>query len=173
MNRGGLAGSAWELDDRFTAYDAEGVAAAGLDGSKLLLRVDLADPATAATMSGAAAAVAAMARRRLPVMVEPLPVSRGADGKLAVSKDEDALIRALADRRIGSAALDVTAIEPLPKDSPLWTFANVLISPHSAGCGKDGSERFNAIFAENLRRYQAGEPLIGVVDWEKIADGVL
>jgi phosphoglycerate dehydrogenase-like enzyme len=48
----------------------------------------------------------------------------------------------------------------------------VLISPHSAGCGKDGSERFNTIFAENLRRYQAGEPLLGVVDWEKIADGV-
>ena len=45
----------------------------------------------------------------------------------------------------------------------------MLISPHSAGCGKDGSERFNVIFAENLRRYRAGEPLIGVVDWEKIA----
>ncbi len=42
----------------------------------------------------------------------------------------------------------------------------MLISPHCAGCGKDGSERFNAIFAENLRRYRAGEPLIGVVDWE-------
>ena len=85
--------------------------------------------------------------------------------------DEDALVRALAAKRIGGAALDVTMVEPLPKDSPLWTFENVLISPHSAGCGKDGSERFNAIFAENLRRYQAGEPLLGVVDWEKIADG--
>ena len=87
--------------------------------------------------------------------------------------DEDALIRALdgqAHRRRrarchhGRAAAGV---------SPLWTFDNVLISPHSAGCGKDGSERFNAIFAENLRRYRAGEPLIGVVDWEKIADGVM
>ena len=86
--------------------------------------------------------------------------------------DEDALIRALAARRIGGAALDVTMVEPLPKDSPLWGFDNVLISPHSAGCGKDGSERFNTIFAENLRRYQAGEPLIGLVDWEKLADRV-
>jgi len=83
--------------------------------------------------------------------------------------DEDALVRALAAQRIGGAALDVTTVEPLPADSPLWTFDNVLISPHSAGCGKDGSERFNVIFAENLRRYRAGEPLIGVVDWEKIA----
>jgi phosphoglycerate dehydrogenase-like enzyme len=86
--------------------------------------------------------------------------------------DEEALMRALADKRICGAALDVTAVEPLPKDSPLWTFHNVLISPHSAGCGKDGSERFNVIFAENLRRYRAGEPLLGVIDWEKLADGV-
>jgi phosphoglycerate dehydrogenase-like enzyme len=86
--------------------------------------------------------------------------------------DEAALIRALAAGRIGGAALDVTTVEPLPADSPLWTFDNVLISPHSGGCGQDGSERFNAIFAENLRRYRTGEPLIGVVDWEKIADGV-
>jgi phosphoglycerate dehydrogenase-like enzyme len=85
--------------------------------------------------------------------------------------DEDALIRALAGNRIGGAALDVTAVEPLPADSPLWTFDNVLISPHSAGCGKDGSERFNAIFAENLRRYRTGEPLIGVVDWERSPPG--
>jgi D-2-hydroxyacid dehydrogenase (NADP+) len=83
--------------------------------------------------------------------------------------DEEALIRALTAKRIGGAALDVTTVEPLPADSPLWTFDDVLISPHSAGCGKDGSERFNAIFAENIRRYRAGEPLIGLVDWEKIA----
>ena len=80
--------------------------------------------------------------------------------------DEDALIRALKANRIGGAALDVTTVEPLPASSPLWTLDNVLISPHCAGCGKDGSERFNAIFAENLRRYRAGEPLIGLVDWE-------
>ncbi len=86
--------------------------------------------------------------------------------------DEDALIRAITAKRIGGAALDVTMVEPLPADSPLWTFDNVLISPHSAGCGKDGSERFVAIFSENLRRYRAGEPLLGLVDWEKIADGV-
>jgi phosphoglycerate dehydrogenase-like enzyme len=87
--------------------------------------------------------------------------------------DEDALIRALSEKRIGGAALDVTTVEPLPVDSPLWTFDNVLISPHSAGCGQDGSERFNVIFAENLRRYRDGEPLIGVVDWEKIAPAAL
>jgi phosphoglycerate dehydrogenase-like enzyme len=83
--------------------------------------------------------------------------------------DEDALIRALSARRIGGAALDVATVEPLPADSPLWTLDNVLISPHCGGTGKDGSERFLELFAENLRRYRAGEPLIGVVDWERLA----
>jgi phosphoglycerate dehydrogenase-like enzyme len=82
--------------------------------------------------------------------------------------DEEALIRALRSGSIGGAALDVTMIEPLPADSPLWTFENVLISPHSAGTGDDGAERFISLFEENLRRYRAGEPLIGAVDWETI-----
>jgi phosphoglycerate dehydrogenase-like enzyme len=83
--------------------------------------------------------------------------------------DEDALIRALKAGRIGGAALDVTNVEPLPPDSPLWTFDSVLITPHCGGTGKDGSDRFIVLFDENLRRYRAGEPLLGVVDWEKMA----
>jgi hypothetical protein len=50
MNRGGLAGTAFEIDDRFTAYDAASIAAAGYEGGKMLLRVDPQDPATAATL---------------------------------------------------------------------------------------------------------------------------
>jgi phosphoglycerate dehydrogenase-like enzyme len=83
--------------------------------------------------------------------------------------DEDALIRALRDGRIGGAALDVTTVEPLPPESPLWTFDNVLISPHCAGTGNDGAERFLALFEENLRRYHADERLLGAVNWEKLA----
>jgi phosphoglycerate dehydrogenase-like enzyme len=83
--------------------------------------------------------------------------------------DENALIQAIASKQIGGAALDVATVEPLPADSPLWTFENVLISPHCAGCGSDGLDRFNAILEENLRRYRAGEPLIGVIDWESAA----
>ena len=50
MNRGGLAGAAFELDDRFTGYDADAIAAAGFDGGKMLTRIDLADPATVDTL---------------------------------------------------------------------------------------------------------------------------
>jgi phosphoglycerate dehydrogenase-like enzyme len=78
--------------------------------------------------------------------------------------DEQALIRALREGWIASAALDVFDEEPLPPDSPLWDMENVIVSPHISG----GTEIYNVravdIFAENLRRYLAGEPLRNVVD---------
>jgi phosphoglycerate dehydrogenase-like enzyme len=83
--------------------------------------------------------------------------------------DEAALIRALETRRIGAAALDVTTVEPLPPDSPLWRMENVLISPHVSGTGKDGSEGFDRIFSENLSRYRSSRPLLHVVEWDNTA----
>ena len=80
--------------------------------------------------------------------------------------DEPALIDALRSKRIHAAALDVTEIEPLPPESPLWDLDNVLISPHVSGTGKDGYARFKEIFHENYRRFRAGEPLQYLVDWE-------
>lgn len=77
--------------------------------------------------------------------------------------DEAALAEALAARRIAGAALDVTDPEPPAPDSPLWTFDNVLISPHVAGGGSTGFERFRALFAENLELYRAGKPLLNLV----------
>lgn len=94
MNRGGLAGSAWELDDRFTAYDPAGLTESGLDGGKMLLRVDPGDPASLETLQACAHAVSALARRRMVAMVEPLPAYRSADGSLALAGDADSLIRA-------------------------------------------------------------------------------
>jgi phosphoglycerate dehydrogenase-like enzyme len=70
-----------------------------------------------------------------------------------------ALIRALKDKKIAGAALDVFPEEPLPKDSPLWKFPNVIISPHIAGISPHYDARAVALFTENLRRFLAGEPL--------------
>lgn len=80
--------------------------------------------------------------------------------------DEAALIEALKASRIAGAALDVTVKEPLPPEHPLWAMENVLISPHVAGGGGDpgGYKRFARRFAENLRRLQAGEPLLARID---------
>jgi phosphoglycerate dehydrogenase-like enzyme len=70
--------------------------------------------------------------------------------------DEAALIAALRTGHVGYAALDVTAVEPLPADSPLWDMPNVLISPHSASTVAAENQRIVAIFARNLARWQAG-----------------
>ena len=61
MNRGGLQGAVFELDDRFTAYDADTIAANGLDGGKMLTRIALDDPGTVATLEASGRAVTALA----------------------------------------------------------------------------------------------------------------
>jgi len=78
--------------------------------------------------------------------------------------DEAALVRALREGWIGGAGLDVFEQEPLPADSPLWALENVLLSPHVAGFTPHYDRRAAALFAENLRRYLAGEPLLNLVD---------
>jgi phosphoglycerate dehydrogenase-like enzyme len=65
---------------------------------------------------------------------------------------------------MGGAALDVIAREPLPAESALWDLPNVLISPHITGITPAYTDRALALFAENLRRYVAGEPLLNAVD---------
>lgn len=81
--------------------------------------------------------------------------------------DEPALIDALRSGIIGGAALDVFAREPLPADSPLWTLPNVLLSPHVSGFTPEYDARAMALFAENLRRYVAGERLLNVAELER------
>ncbi len=78
--------------------------------------------------------------------------------------DEEALIEALREGRIGGACLDVFAEEPLPEDSPLWDMLNVIITPHNSWSSPHIDEREIELFLENLRRYVAGEPLRNVVD---------
>ena len=95
MNRGGLPGSAFEFDDRFTGYDAAGIAASGLDGGKMLLRIDPADPATAATMQACGDAVSDLAGRQLRAVIEPFWIRRD-NGKPANDLSPDAVIRSAA-----------------------------------------------------------------------------
>jgi hypothetical protein len=71
MNRGGIAGATWTIDDRFTAYDAAAIEAFGFEGGKLLLRIDPADERTPRTLEASARAVSALAARRRIAMVEP------------------------------------------------------------------------------------------------------
>ena len=78
--------------------------------------------------------------------------------------DEEALAQALRERQIEAALLDVFAQEPLPSSSPLWGLPGVIISPHVAGWAPNYNERAAELFAENLRRYAAGEELLNRID---------
>ncbi len=95
MNRGGLAGSVWELDDRFTAYDTKAIATSRLDGGKMLLRIDNEDPGTLPTLVGCAEAVTELAQERVMALIEPLPYTRQEDGRAVLLEDDGALIRAI------------------------------------------------------------------------------
>jgi phosphoglycerate dehydrogenase-like enzyme len=81
--------------------------------------------------------------------------------------DEAALARALAEKRIAGAAIDVFAEEPPPIGHPFYQLDNVLVSPHVSGFLPSYDDRCVELFAENLRRYLAGAPLLNLVDRAK------
>jgi phosphoglycerate dehydrogenase-like enzyme len=81
--------------------------------------------------------------------------------------DEAALADALRQKKIAAAALDVLEKEPLPPDSPLWDMDNVLVTPHTGSVTPRLWERQYALISENVGRFLAGEPLLGVVDKHK------
>ena len=81
--------------------------------------------------------------------------------------DEKALAAALRENKIGGAALDVFPKEPLDPQSALWDVPNLLITPHTAALTDKIWERHYTLFSENLRRYLAGEALLGIVDKHK------
>lgn len=85
-------------------------------------------------------------------------VGRGA------SVDEAALARALGEGRLAGAAVDVFAEEPPPAGHPLYALDNVIVSPHVSGFLPSYDEKCSVLFAENLRRYLAGQPLLNLVD---------
>lgn len=90
---------------------------------------------------------------------------------IAVSRggiyDMNGLVKALDEKRLAGAGVDVTDPEPLPKDHPLWKFENAIITPHIAGRSDRDAGRMVGTIQENIRRFVAGKPLINVVDKKK------
>lgn len=95
MNRGGLRGAAFEIDDRFTGHDVDTMIEHGIDFAKMLVRIDLDDRATATILEAAAHAVTQCARAELPIMIEPF-MSRRIDGRLVNDLSTDAVILSVA-----------------------------------------------------------------------------
>lgn len=95
MNRGGLRGASFEMDDRFSAYDIEGIVRDGLDFAKTLVRINLADAGSAATIEANARAVSAAVAARVPIMLEPF-MSVWRDGRIANDLSPEAVITSVA-----------------------------------------------------------------------------
>ena len=96
MNRGGLIGATWGLDDRVTAYDVDHIESMGLDGGKTLLRIDYQDPNVARTIETVAAITTALADRKLLSMIEPLPYIKDSEGLAILDPSDDALTTVVA-----------------------------------------------------------------------------
>ncbi|XUL86524.1 Cgl0159 family (beta/alpha)8-fold protein [Streptomyces galilaeus] len=95
MNRGGLSGAAFEMDDRFTGHRAEDIERLRFDAGKLLLRIDYDDPGSLTTLESTARAIDDMAARQLPLFVEPF-ISRRIDGKVRNDLSAEAVTRSIA-----------------------------------------------------------------------------
>ncbi|WP_411284551.1 deoxyribose-phosphate aldolase [Lapillicoccus sp.] len=137
MNRGGLQGASFELDDRFTAYRAEDVAACGLEGGKMLTRICLDDPGSAATLQASAEAISALAGLGVMAMVEPfLSVRR--EGRVVNLLDPDSTITSVAiASALGATSahtwLKLPVVDDLPRVMDSTTLPTLLLGGDPQG----------------------------------------
>jgi len=96
MNRGGLAGTVWEMDDRYTSFNATGIARLRLDGGKLMFRLDVNDPGSGATIDYTAQAINELADLGIPAFVEALMMDKTPEGKYKTKKEATAMIKAVS-----------------------------------------------------------------------------
>lgn len=137
MNRGGVPGTVFEIDDRFTAYDADTITAMRFDAGKMLLRIDPDDPATAGALERCAQAVSSLAARQLVSVVEPFWVRRDAAGVRVNDLSTDAVIRSVAvAQALGSRSaytwLKLPVVDDMPRVLAATTLPVVLLGgdPH-------------------------------------------
>lgn len=170
MNRGGLTSSSWELDDRFTAYDAATIERLGLDGGKMLVRILDDDPATIDTIESCAHAVTDLAVRKLLALVEPLPAFRDEEGRVRISDDPDALATAVGVASSLGATSAYTWLKlPAPTDPIRMMAATTMPTLLLGGDPGTGSEDLFARWREamqlpHVRGLVAGRSLLFPAD---------
>ncbi|MFP5282025.1 MAG: deoxyribose-phosphate aldolase [Actinomycetes bacterium] len=131
MNRGGLQGSVFEMDDRMTGYDVQGTIEARFEGAKMLTRIDLDDPATVATLEQCGRAVTELNRAELIAMVEPF-MSRRVNGKVVNDLSPDAVIKSVhIAQGLGAASawtwLKLPVVEEMERVMAATTFPTLLL----------------------------------------------
>ncbi len=137
MNRGGLQGAVFELDDRFTGYSAASIRAQGLDGGKTLTRIALDDPGTAPTLEASARAVSELADQGLMAMVEPF-LCVVEDGRVRNLLDADSVIRSVhiasgLGARSDHSWLKLPVVDDLPRVMDATTLPTLLLGGDPQG----------------------------------------
>ena len=150
MNRGGLQGSAFEMDDRITGYDVRGTVEARFDGAKMLTRIDLDDPGTVATLETCGRAVTELNRAGRIAMVEPFMSSRVGSAKVVNDLSPDAVIKSVAIAQ-GLGASSAYTWMKLPVVDEM---ERVMAADHAA----DAAARRRPGRATRTRRTRPGAP---------------
>lgn len=141
MNRGGLQGGSWEIEDRFTAYDARSIREARFDGGKMLTRIDLDDERTSRTLEWSADAVSDLAREGLIAMVEPFMSSRQ-DGRVVNDLTPEGVIRSIhIAQGLGSTSaytwLKIPAVDDMERVMDATTLPTVILGGDPVGKDPD------------------------------------
>jgi DhnA family fructose-bisphosphate aldolase class Ia len=166
MNRGGIIGAKWELDDRLTSYDADHIESMGLDGGKTLIRIDYNDPSVARTIETVAALTTQLADRKLMAMIEPLPYKKNSEGGAILDDSDEALIKVVAIASgLGSSSayswLKVPATNRMAEVAAATTLPVLMLGGEPEG---NPDELFNRWFAgmkePNVRGLVAGRSLL-------------
>lgn len=165
MNRGGLHGAVFELDDRFTAFDASALHRAGYDGGKMLCRIDLSDPGTAPTLETCGRAVSQLAGYGLMAMVEPFWCRR-VDGRLQNDLSPGAVIRSIhVAQALGATSahtwLKLPIIEEMACVMAATTLPTLLLGGDPAGSPDETYAGWRqALLAPNVRGLVVGRALL-------------
>lgn len=165
MNRGGLQGASFEMDDRFTAYDPATIAAMGLDGGKMLTRIDPGDQGTAATLEAAGKAVTELASRGLMAMLEPFMCYR-ADGRVVNDLSPEAVVRSVAivsglGATSGYTWLKLPVVDRMEEVMAATTLPALLLGGDPDGPAADTYARWAAALAlPGVRGCVAGRTLL-------------
>lgn len=166
MNRGGIIGARWELDDRLTAYDADHIEEYGLDGGKTLVRIEDTDAGVARTLEMVAALSTELADRKLMNMIEPLPYLIDENGRARLDSSTERLIKVVAIASgLGSSSaytwLKLPASPDMDKVAGATTMPIVMLGGDP---GADAARTFagwQAAMAEpNVRGLVAGRALV-------------
>jgi DhnA family fructose-bisphosphate aldolase class Ia len=166
MNRGGVIGAKWELDDRMTAYDAEHVAKYGLDGGKMLLRIDDNDSRVARTIESVAAAITQLADRGIMSLLEPLPYVQDKAGVAVLDESDERLIKVvgIASGLGSSSAYTWLKIPTTNRMAEVAGATSMPILMLGGDPGKDTAQTFerweNAMNETNVRGLLAGRTLL-------------